>query len=267
MGYRGLFMRETLKAAQGNLVAAEAALSAAVETADRARGLLEGIVREGEALDASALRASGAMAEAMYAAIVNGTEPPAAVSEREHSKAAAARAAIDLRRQAAEAIVADFASAQHEAERDVESARAAVAAAIQAIIRAEAESIIAEWARIDAEARNLRARLGGFYGPIHKLSGLGDIAYRAIELNGHDRVDLAENAAVADAWTAFATDLGKDPDARLDFAPVDHARDLQREQMDLRAQQRSAWNISPVVAEPISDAQWNLEMAMLAEAQ
>jgi hypothetical protein len=219
--------RAALRCAQGNLVAAEAALTAAVETADRARGLLEGIIRESEALEASALRASGAMAEAMHAAIVNGTEPPAAVSEKDLAKSGAARAAVELRRQAAQAIVADFSHAEHEAAEAVESARAAVDAAVKSILRAEAESITAEWADLDERARAIRVRLGGVYGQAFKL-GLGDTAYRAIQLNDCDRVDLGEASAVSHAWNSFAANLEKDPEATISFAPVDQARELAR---------------------------------------
>jgi hypothetical protein len=257
--------REALKVAQGNLAAAEAALNAAVETADRARALLEGIVRESEALEASALRAAGAMAEAMRAAFLDGTSPPTAMSEKDHAKSAAARAAVELRRQAAEAIVADFAGAQREAEQDVESARAAVGAAIRGILRAEAESITAEWADLDESARAIRVRLGGAYGQAFKL-GLGDMAYRAIELNDCDRVDLGEAAAVADAWNSFAADLAKDSEAKISFEPVDRAREEARAARDrVHASNESiAASLSAFLARPtvVAADSWADEMAM-----
>jgi hypothetical protein len=216
--------RSALKAAQGNLSAAEVALNGARATADRARSMLEEIVREGETLQAAELRAAGAMAEQMRIAFMSGAAPPGPVSEREHSKAAAARATIELRREAAAAIVSDFAGAEHEAEEAVAAARAAVSAAIQAVVRSEIESLAAEWAEIDAKARVLRARLGDAYGPTQRLRGLGEHVARAVEQNSHDRVNLAEIAAVMTSWNDFAAELQSDPEARLDFSPVDRAR-------------------------------------------
>jgi hypothetical protein len=217
--------REALRVAQCDREAASAALVHARETADRARDLLEGIVRDGEALEAFALRAAGAMAEAMRAAFLDGTSPPAAMSEKDHSKAAAARASNDLRRQAAEAIVADFAGAERDVEEAVVAARAAVDAAIQAIVRSEIESLAAEWAEIDAKARALRARLGDAYGPTRLLRGLGEDVARAVEQNSHDRVDLGETASVMAVWNDFAAGLAQDPETTISFAPVDRARE------------------------------------------
>jgi hypothetical protein len=245
--------REALRSAQGNLAAAEVALNAARATTGRAREILEAIIRESERLDATERRAAEVIEDQMRASLMSGAAPSVSASDRDTAKNAAARAAIDVRRAAAERVVAEFLAAEHEAAEAVEQAQAAVARAIKAVMRAEASALAARWAAVDEEARILRSRLGRVYGPVSQLGALDDQVSKAIAANDDDTVNLEETAAVTDVWNSFAASLARDSEARIDFLPVDHAREevrAARERVhvsteDIVAQMRT-WTPQPV---------------------
>ena len=150
--------RAALRAAQGNLVAAEAALQAARATTERARAMLTQVVRDGEGLDVRMRQASEALADKIKGQIASGASPTFASGDM--AKAAGARAELDARRAAAERVVAEFATAEHEAEFGVEMAREAVASAVREVIKAEAEKLAESWEAVELKARSLRIRLG-----------------------------------------------------------------------------------------------------------
>jgi hypothetical protein len=217
--------RETLKVALGDRAAAEAALAHAREVSDRARSILEEIVRQGEAIDARMRQSLEALADEMRGAVLTGPAPSVSASDREAAKTEAARAALDARRAAAERVVSDFAAAEREAASTFEEAQAAVAGAIKAVVRGEAAALAAKWAVGDAEARALRARLGVAYGVVSQIGALDDGVLRGITANTDDRTDLEVNAAVEASWSTLAAELQRDPEARIDFGPVDRARE------------------------------------------
>jgi trimeric autotransporter adhesin len=217
--------RSALRNAQGNLSAAGVAHAHARATADRARENLAGVIVEGERLDASERRSAEALAENMKASLVSGAALSVTASDRDVSKSAAVRAALDVRRAAAERVVSDFASAEREAAEAFSSAQAAVAAAVKAVIRAEAEALAAKWAQVDAEARALRARLGAPYGVLTNVGALDAAVLQAINLNSDDRSDLQVNGAVESAWMTLAAELQSNSEAMIDFSPVDCARE------------------------------------------
>jgi hypothetical protein len=216
--------RAALRDAQGNLSAAEAGLVHAREVSDRARSILEEIVRQGEAIDARMRQSSEALADEMRGAVLTGAAPSVSASDREAAKTEAARAALDARRAAAERVVSDFAAAEREAASTFEEAQAAVAGAIKAVVRGEAAALAAKWAVVDAEARALRARLGTPYGVLTNVGALDGDVLRGITANADEPGDLATSQAVEGAWATLAAELQSDPEARIDFVPVDQAR-------------------------------------------
>ena len=169
--------RAALRAAQGNLVAAEAALQAARATTERARAMLTQVVRDGEGLDVRMRQASEALADKIKGQIASGASPTFASGDM--AKAAGARAELDARRAAAERVVAEFATAEHEAEFGVEMAREAVASAVREVIKAEAEKLAESWEAVELKARSLRIRLGGDGDPISRLPGFSEKIGRA----------------------------------------------------------------------------------------
>jgi hypothetical protein len=220
--------REALRVALGDREAASAALEHAHETANRARSILEEAVRESEKLDATDRRASEVIENQMRDALRIGHAPPAPASEKDVSKSAAARAALDVRRAAAERVVSDFSAAEREAAEHFQEAQSAVSAAVKGVIRAEAARLAARWAVVDEEARALRARLGAPYGLISQLGALDGEVLRGITANADEPADLAESQAVEGAWASLAAGLQSDPEARIDFGPVDQARESAR---------------------------------------
>jgi hypothetical protein len=254
--------REALRSAQGNLAAAEAALTAARSTTGRAREILSDAIREGEKFDAQMRQASDVLADKIRGAIEAGSSP--AIPAGDMTKNAAARAAIDLRRTAAARVVSDFSAAEHEAAAVLEEARGAVAGAIKGVLRSEAEAMAARWAAVDAEARVLRSRLGRAYGPISQLGALDDDVSRAIGANNDDAVNLEETAAVAAVWNALAADLAQNSDARLDFGPVDRAREsarADRDRVHVSTAEIIARMRSPMLAVPPEDSWIDRAMA------
>ena len=233
--------REALRNAQGNLVAAEVALTAARATTGRARAMLEEIVRESERLDADARRAADALADKIRGAIEAGAAPPAGVM----SKNAAAGAEVVSRRVVVERIVADFSGAEHHAEAAVESARAAVERAVQDILRVEVEEIAEKWAEADAAARSLRIRLGREGDPVWTAAGKSDAARRATSKNFQDgEFGLQEQQAARAPWLEFSSALINDPDAQLDFACADRAIDEMRKERVARRAENERWTRS-----------------------
>jgi hypothetical protein len=216
--------REVLRNALGDRAAAEAALGHARETADRARSILEEVVRESERLDAVERRAAEAVENQLRDALRLGNAPPATASDRDATKTAAARAALDVRRSASERIVRDFSQAERDAAEHFQEAQAAVAAAIKAVVRGEAAALAAKWAQVDAEALALRARLGTPYGVLTNVAGLDGDVLRAITANADEGTDLNVNGAVETAWQTLASELQRDPETTIDFSPVDQAR-------------------------------------------
>jgi hypothetical protein len=248
--------RETLRNALGDRGAAEAALAHARATADRAREILEEVVREGEKLDADLRRAAEVIENQMRDALRLGNAPPATASDRDVSKSAAARAAIDVRRSAAERVVSDFSHAEHDAAQHFQSAQAAVSAAVKAVVRAEAARLAARWAAVDQEARVLRGKLGSAYGVLTNVAGLDETVLRAISLNSDDRTDLATSQAVEGAWSTLAAELQSDPEARIDFGPVDQAREsarADRERVRMSTSDIIAQLHAPRAPEPTDD--------------
>jgi hypothetical protein len=130
--------REALRVALGDRAAADAALAHAHEAAGRAREILAGVIAESEKLDAAERRAAEVIENQLRDALRLGNAPPAPASDRDVSKNAAARTAIDVRRSAAERVVSDFAAAEREAAEAFQDAQAAVAGAIKGVIRLEA---------------------------------------------------------------------------------------------------------------------------------
>jgi hypothetical protein len=217
--------RETLKVALGDQAAAEAALAHARETADRARGVLAGVIAESERLDAIERRAAEAIENQMRDALRIGHAPSVATSDRDVSKSAAARAAIDVRRAAAERIVSDFSAAEREAAEAFQDAQSAVSAAVKGVIRAEAARLAARWAQVDAAAHVLRGRLGAPYGLLSNVGALDAAVLQAINLNADEPADLAASQAIETAWLTLAAELAQNSEARIDFGPVDQARE------------------------------------------
>jgi hypothetical protein len=230
--------REALRNAQGNLVAAEVALTAARATTGRARAMLEEIVRESERLDAEARRAADALADKIRSAIEAGAAPPAGGM----SKNAAAGAEVVSRRVVVERIVADFSGAEHHAEEAVESARAAVERAVQDILRLEVEAIAEKWAEADAAARSLRIRLGREGDPVWRVAGESDVARRATNCNFQDAdFDFRQQQAASAPWLAFASALLSDPNARLEFSSADLAIEELRKESAARRAANARW--------------------------
>jgi hypothetical protein len=251
--------RSALRVALGDRDAASTALAHARETAGRAGSILEEIVRESEKLDATERRAAEAIAENMRGAVLTGAAPSVSASDRDTAKSAAARAAIDIRRAAAERVVSDFSHAEREAAEAFQNAQAAVSAAVKAVIRAEAARIAVRWAQVDAEARALRTRLGTPYGVLTNVGALDAAVLQAINLNADDRTDLQVNGAIETAWLTLAAELAQNSEARIDFEPVDEARaearaDRERDRVsteDIIAQLRA-----PRAPEPADDPCW-----------
>jgi golgin subfamily B member 1 len=216
--------REALRVALGDREAAEAALAHARETADRARSILEEVVREGERLDAIERRAADALADNMRSSLVSGAPPSAPASDRDVSKSAAARAALDARSAAAQRVVSDFAAAEREAAEAFQDAQAAVSAAVKDVVRSEAARLASRWAAVDQDAHALRARLGSAYGLVSNVGALDAAVLQAINLNTDVRVDMEVNAAVEASWSTLAAELAQNSEAQIDFALVDRVR-------------------------------------------
>jgi hypothetical protein len=216
--------REALRAALGDREPAEAALAHARETADRARSILEEVVRESERLDAVERRAAEAVENQLRDALRLGNAPPATASDRDATKTAAARTAIDVRRSAAERVVSDFSQAERDAAEAFQDAQASVASAVKNVVRAEAARLAARWSAVDQEARALRARLGVSYGLVSQIGALDGNVLKAIAANSDEGTDLDVNGAVETAWQTLASELQRDPETTIDFGPVDRAR-------------------------------------------
>jgi hypothetical protein len=225
--------REALRHAQGNLQAAEAALTAARDTAGRARLMLEDVVREGERLEADGRRAAEALEDKIRGAIAAGAAPPAG----DISKSVAARSDLAARRAMVERIVSDYAAGEHEADLALADARAAVDRAVQDVLRSEVEKIAERWTKVEAEARALRIRLGRESEPIWRLSGLSDAAHEALVANARDAgFHFEEARLIREPWEDLAAALVRDPDARPDFAEADRAMaQLRQEREDRQA--------------------------------
>jgi hypothetical protein len=153
-----------------------------------------------------------------------GNAPPAPASERDATKTAATRASLDIRRAAAERVVSDFSAAEREAAEAFQDAQASVAAAVKAVVRGEAAALAAKWAQVDAEARDLRTRIGAPYGLLSNVGRLDETVLQAMRLNADDGTDLDVNGAVETAWQTLASELQRDPETTIDFALVDRAR-------------------------------------------
>jgi hypothetical protein len=163
---------------------------------------------------------------------MTGAAPSVAANDRDGAKNAAARAAIDVRRSAAERIVAEFAGSEHEAAAAFEEAQASVSAAIQVVMRAEASAIAEEWAALEEKARALRARLGNSYAEVSKLGRIDDAVSKAISRIDRENVSLAETVSVTNSWTDFAAELARNPDAKLTFLSPEQVRDREREKSE-----------------------------------
>jgi hypothetical protein len=216
--------RAALKVALGDRAAAEAALAHARDVSDRGRAILAGVIAESERLDAIERRAAEVIEAQMRDALRLGNAPPATASDRDVSKNAAARTAIDVRRSASERVVSDFAASERDAAEAFQDAQAAVSAAVKAVVRAEAARLAARWAAVDAEALALRQRLGSPYGLLSNVAGLDADVLRAMTANADEGTVLQVNGAVEGAWQTLAAGLQSDPEARIDFSPVDQAR-------------------------------------------
>ena len=227
--------RAALRAAQGNLVAAEAALQAARATTERARAMLTQVVRDGEGLDVRMRQASEALADKIKGQIASGASPTFASGDM--AKAAGARAELDARRAAAERVVAEFATAEHEAEFGVEMAREAVASAVREVIKAEAEKLAESWEAVELKARSLRIRLGGDGDPISRLPGFSEKIGRAIFQNRmDDQFRQPESEIAREPWADFADALQRDPDTQIYFSDADRRlEEARKERLERRA--------------------------------
>jgi hypothetical protein len=220
--------RNELRAALARRTAAESAFELAQAATDRARALLEQIVREGEDREAADKRISSTLAADMKAALLASAVLPVAASDKEMAKSAAARATMDARRQAAEQVVTELVADERDCERELSAAKAGVEKAVQDVMLGEAEAIARAWAEADLKARAIRVRLGGLSGDaVWSLSGFSTTVGKALHQNRADReFDSPEGGVVRESWTAFSTELLKNPDAQWDFSATDHA--LQR---------------------------------------
>jgi hypothetical protein len=251
--------REALRVALGDRAAAEAALAHAREVSDRAREILEGVTRDGEKLDADLRRAAEAVEDQLRGAVLTGAAPSAPASDRDAAKTAAARAAIAVRQQAAERVVSDFAAAERDAAEAFQDAQASVASAVKNVIRSEAARLASRWAVVDEEARALRTRLGAPYGVLTNVGALDDTVLRGITANADDRTDLLVNSAVEASWSSLAAELQSNFEARIDFGPVDQAREsarADRERVRVSTSDIIAQLRAPRAPEPTDDPCW-----------
>ena len=219
--------REALRSAQLDLAQTESTLEAAQAATGRARALLGSIVREAEDHEAVERSASSALASEMKAALLTGAAPSVSASDREMAKSAAARATLETRRRTAEQVVAELTGEEREAEEDVATAREAVSEAIRGVLRATAAQIADRWEAVEFEALALRERLGRISGAVWKVGAIDDASRRALQANTEASFGELDRM-IENQWVQFGAALMRDPDARIDFAPVDDARAAER---------------------------------------
>jgi hypothetical protein len=223
--------REALRAAQLDLAQAESTLEAAQKTVTRAQALLETIVREAKDHEAAEMRVSTSLASEMKAALMTGAALSVSASDREMAKSAAARATLETRRQTAEQVVAELAGEEREAYEAVAMAREAVGEAMRGVLRATAAQISARWEAVEAEALTLRERLGRFSGAVWRIGAIDDASSRALQANS-DTSFRELDRLIETQWVEFGAALLRDPEARIDFAPVDDVRAAERDERE-----------------------------------
>jgi hypothetical protein len=213
--------REELNAAHAARQEAEISLKKAHLASGTARVLLDAAVRQVEDAEASEMREAGARFEEMKAAVLAGTLPTIAASDKARARTAVAYA---VRRQAAEAAVADLVAEEGGAEADLARANEAVTSAIRSLVLAEAERVAERWAEVEAEARRIRILLGRDGDLLSRIPGFSQRLGRAFYQNNiDDGYGHAESAAAREPWVRFGADLILDPNAKLDFADADRA--------------------------------------------
>jgi hypothetical protein len=208
--------REELREAHAALAKAETGLDEAQGASSRARGVLAELVREGERLDAVEREETERHADAIREAIASGSDSMAqAISEKDVAKNMVARMSVDARRTGTERVVAELAEKEREAELGVEAAREAVASALSAVMGAEATAIAQEWQAAVAAARNVRLRLGNFYGPVFNLYLNDRTISDAIMANSREATGIDDDDAIQRKWADFAASLVRHPNAKL----------------------------------------------------
>jgi hypothetical protein len=221
--------REALKAAHVAREKAERAVEAARAATNRARALLDGVVRDAEDLRALDQQTSSQHAVALKEALRRGDAPPVRKASQRADAAKLAEAEDHVR--AAEAAVAELRSEEVVAEQGVASAREAVGDAVQGTLRATAAQIAQKWAAVHAESRALRERLGPAHGNVSRLRGLDAVTKAAIDANENDPLEygyLQSRARMDACWVDFAASLARDSEALILFEPADDASPVAR---------------------------------------
>jgi hypothetical protein len=229
--------RKELRDALAQRATAESALEQARQASARGRALIEAVTRQIEDSEAASIRASSLLAANMKAAVASGRTPSVAGNNHEPAKNVASRSELDIRRQAAEQVVAELAAEEHEREGELSDATAAVGLAVQTILRFEVEKITARWVEVDREARALRIRLGREGDPVWRLAGQSDVGCRATGQNFYDaEFDFRQQQAASTPWIEFCSALISDPNATLDFSAADRAiEEMSNEHAERRA--------------------------------
>jgi hypothetical protein len=232
--------REELNRAHAARQAAGIALEKARSASGSARLLLADSVRQSEDVEAVEMREATSRFEEMKASLLAGSLPSIAAGDKGRARISAA--AFGVRRQAAEAVVADLAGDERAAEVDLERANEAVAAAIRSLVKAEAEHLAERWTEAEAEARKIRIRLGRDGDPASRLPGFSQKLGRAFYANGADEhFGHGESEIAREPWTRFGADLLSDPNAKLDFGGADRALDAALKERKAHRQAEAAF--------------------------
>jgi hypothetical protein len=217
--------RDELRTALARRAAAETALESARQATERGRELIEQIAREAESLEAASERASSDLKAEMRAAVASGGKRSVTTNDRERGKNDLARATMDVRRQAAEEVLAELIAEEHDYERELSGAKAAIDRAVKNVLLTEIEEIARAWEELDLKAHAIRIRLGGLSGdPVWNISNFSTTVGKALHHNRQDReFGSPEGGVVRESWAAFSTELLKNPDAQWDFTAADRA--------------------------------------------